>query len=75
MTLQQELSYLERQAPGIGYAACPRGRSELVPCRQSETGVVICLGCIELMIDLLDQLPTRRFFRPLLVDKHIVAPS
>ncbi|CAE7636855.1 AQR [Symbiodinium pilosum] len=28
--------------------------------------------CIELMIDLLDQLPTRRFFRPLLVDKHIV---
>lgn len=25
---------------------------------------------IELMIDLLDQLPTRRFFRPLLVDKH-----
>jgi len=27
---------------------------------------------IELMIDLLDQLPTRRFFRPLLVDKHIV---
>ena len=24
------------------------------------------------MIDLLDQLPTRRFFRPLLVDKHIV---
>ena len=29
-------------------------------------------GCIELMIDLLDQLPTRRFFRPLLVDKHVV---
>ncbi|CAK8999737.1 unnamed protein product [Durusdinium trenchii] len=28
--------------------------------------------CIELMVDLLDQLPTRRFFRPLLVDKHIV---
>eukprot|EP00439_Symbiodinium_sp_Y106_P023893 s1106_g2.t3 len=28
--------------------------------------------CIELMIDLLDQLPTRRFFRPLLVDKHVV---
>eukprot|EP00931_Biecheleriopsis_adriatica_P007527 TRINITY_DN1087_c1_g1_i1.p1 TRINITY_DN1087_c1_g1~~TRINITY_DN1087_c1_g1_i1.p1 ORF type:complete len:1622 (+),score=458.96 TRINITY_DN1087_c1_g1_i1:58-4923(+) len=28
--------------------------------------------CLELMIDLLDQLPTRRFFRPLLVDKHIV---
>ena len=26
---------------------------------------------IELMIDLLDQLPTRRFFRPLLVDKHL----
>jgi len=26
----------------------------------------------ELMIDLLDQLPTRRFFRPLLVDKHFV---
>ena len=31
-------------------------------------------GCIELMIDLLDQLPTRRFFRPLLVDKHVVVP-
>jgi intron-binding protein aquarius len=27
---------------------------------------------IELMIDLIDQLPTRRFFRPLLVDKHFV---
>jgi len=27
---------------------------------------------VELMIDLLDQLPTRRFFRPLLVDKHFV---
>jgi len=27
---------------------------------------------LELMIDLLDQLPTRRFFRPLLVDKHVV---
>mmetsp|Transcript_116029 Transcript_116029/g.248051 ORF Transcript_116029/g.248051 Transcript_116029/m.248051 type:complete len:1554 (+) Transcript_116029:41-4702(+) len=27
---------------------------------------------VEFMIDLLDQLPTRRFFRPLLVDKHIV---
>ncbi|CAJ1439094.1 unnamed protein product, partial [Effrenium voratum] len=28
--------------------------------------------CVEMMIDLLDQLPTRRFFRPLMVDKHIV---
>merc|ERR1711904_644039 len=27
---------------------------------------------IELMIDLLNQLPTRRFFRPLLIDKHFV---
>ncbi|CAK0902768.1 unnamed protein product, partial [Prorocentrum cordatum] len=27
---------------------------------------------VELMIDLLDQLPTRRFFRPLLADKHFV---
>jgi len=27
---------------------------------------------VELLIDLLDQLPTRRFFRPLLVDKHFV---
>jgi len=27
---------------------------------------------VELLIDLIDQLPTRRFFRPLLVDKHFV---
>eukprot|EP00927_Polykrikos_kofoidii_P015303 TRINITY_DN16783_c2_g1_i1.p1 TRINITY_DN16783_c2_g1~~TRINITY_DN16783_c2_g1_i1.p1 ORF type:complete len:1868 (+),score=425.70 TRINITY_DN16783_c2_g1_i1:78-5681(+) len=27
---------------------------------------------VEFLIDLLDQLPTRRFFRPLLVDKHFV---
>jgi len=27
---------------------------------------------VELLIDLLDQLPTRRFFRPLLADKHFV---
>mmetsp|Transcript_299 Transcript_299/g.1022 ORF Transcript_299/g.1022 Transcript_299/m.1022 type:complete len:1462 (+) Transcript_299:73-4458(+) len=27
---------------------------------------------VELTIDLVDQLPTRRFFRPLLVDKHFV---
>jgi len=27
---------------------------------------------VELMIDLLNQLPTRRFFRPILVDKHFV---
>merc|ERR1711904_421917 len=27
---------------------------------------------VELMIDLLNQLPTRRFFRPLLIDKHFV---
>jgi len=27
---------------------------------------------VELLIDLIDQLPTRRFFRPLLADKHFV---
>lgn len=55
---EQAAAAEESRAPG----ACALGAEEMSFLERA----------VELLIDLLDQLPTRRFFRPLLVDKHFV---